>query len=158
MAVKCRLLVIALLAMSVVVIPAAPAAAENCRAVARDVHRAVQAQLREGDDDPRRAATKFQRASVDHPDCTSELTELAEWYDSQGAQPFPFSSKDDPAKAFLGPIGWWWNTVYVTWFGRSTLLMVLFGWEIFLTGIFVPLSIAWALIVSLIGSVRGRTA
>lgn len=28
--------------------------------------------------------------AVDHPDCTSELTELAKWYDSQGAKPFPY--------------------------------------------------------------------
>jgi hypothetical protein len=48
---------------------------------------------------------------------------------------FPFKAEDDPAKGFLGPIGWWWNAIYVSMFNRSALMMVMFGWELFLTPI-----------------------
>jgi hypothetical protein len=33
---------------------------------------------------------------------------------------------------FLGPIGWLWNEIYYTIFQGSTILMVMFGWELFL--------------------------
>lgn len=37
---------------------------------------------------------------------------------------------------FLGPIGWWWNTVRYDFFDGNMALMVFFGWEIFLAPLF----------------------
>ena len=37
------------------------------------------------------------------------------------------------ATPFLGPIGWLWNTIYYSIFQGSTVLMVMFGWELFLS-------------------------
>ena len=34
---------------------------------------------------------------------------------------------------FLGPIGWLWNEIYYSIFQGSTVLMVMFGWELFLS-------------------------
>jgi len=128
--------------MSVFVLaPAAPAqAAPTCRQVARDLTAVVAktANLAEG-------KQAFSDAQQAHPDCQAEFMTLGAWYDGGGRDPYPFKAEDDPAKPFLGPVGWWWNTIYVSWFQRNVLLMVLFGWELFLTPIAVIVSIGGAL-------------
>ena len=83
---------------------AAPAqAATTCRQAARDLSRAVgqTTNLEEG-----KAA--FTDALNARPDCQAEFTTLAAWYDGGGKATFPFRAEDDPAKGFLGPVGWWW--------------------------------------------------
>jgi len=80
------------------------------------------------------------------PDCLAQQQARSTDHRHGGARdPYPFKAEDDPAKPFLGPVGWWWNTIYVSWFQRNVLLMVLFGWELFLTPIAVIVSIGGAL-------------
>lgn len=121
---------------------AAPAqAASTCRQAARDLTATVSKTTNIND---------FQAAVNDahdaHPDCLSEFTTLATWYDGGGKGPYPFRAEDDPAKGFLGPVGWWWNLIYVSLFGRNVLLMFLFGWELFLMPIIFVLSVCGALL------------
>lgn len=66
-----------------------------------------------------------------------------------GKASFPFPSSGDPAKGFLGPIGWWWNLIYVSLFSRSIVLMFLFGWELFLAPILFALSVMFAIFGSI---------
>jgi hypothetical protein len=70
--------------------------------------------------------TKFQAAIAKHPDCQSEF--------AQFGQQLLGSHKATPhGTAFLGPIGWLWNEIYYSIFQGSTVLMVMFGWELFLS-------------------------
>jgi hypothetical protein len=70
--------------------------------------------------------TKFQAALAKHPDCQSEF--------SQFGQQLLGSRKDTPqGTPFLGPIGWLWNEIYYSIFQGSTVLMIMFGWELFLS-------------------------
>lgn len=104
--------------------PLAPAGAEHsCRVEARSL--AGQVVRTQNVDEARQ---RFSGAIEEHPECTAEFQTLAEFYEAEGAQAFPFPPDDDPRHGFLGPVGWWWNTVYIDWFGRSTTMMVLFGW------------------------------
>src|SRR3954451_20203986 len=69
---------------------------------------------------------EFQAAIAQHPDCQSELSEFG--------QQLLGSHKDTPqGTPFLGPIGWLWNEIYYSIFQGSTVLMIMFGWELFLS-------------------------
>ena len=69
---------------------------------------------------------KFQAAIAKHPDCQTEF--------SQFGQQLLGSHKDTPhGTPFLGPIGWLWNEIYYSIFQGSTVLMIMFGWELFLS-------------------------
>ncbi len=69
---------------------------------------------------------KFQAAIAQHPDCQSEF--------AQFGQQLLGSRKDTPqGTPFLGPIGWLWNEIYYSIFQGSTVLMIMFGWELFLS-------------------------
>jgi hypothetical protein len=69
---------------------------------------------------------KFQAALARHPDCRSEF--------AQFGQQLLGSRKEAPqGTPFLGPIGWLWNEIYYSIFQGSTVLMVMFGWELFLS-------------------------
>ena len=69
---------------------------------------------------------KFQAALAQHPDCQSEF--------SQFGQQLLGSHKEAPqGTPFLGPIGWLWNEIYYSIFQGSTVLMIMFGWELFLS-------------------------
>ena len=124
---------------------AAPAqAATTCRQAARDLALTVGHTTSA---DEGRAA--FSDAENARPDCHSEFATLAAWYADGGKATFPFPASGDPAKGFLGPIGWWWNILHVSLFGRNALLMFLFGWELFLT----PIFFAFAVVATLLGGV-----
>ena len=126
----------------------AHAATDTCRQLAREVHAAVQRDLRANPADDAGASAEFNTAYDRRPDCQAELATLAAWYRSGATTDFPFKAEDDPAKGFLGPVGWWWNTIYVSMFNRSALMMVMFGWELFLT----PILLALALVAGVLGA------
>lgn len=46
----------------------------------------------------------------------------------------------------------WWNFVYADLMGRNAFMMFMFGWELFLMPIIFVLSIAAALVKSVIGA------
>ena len=120
---------------------ATPAHAEDtCRQTARDLSREVGRSTT-----PEQGQQAFMDALDARPDCTAEFTTLATWYEGGGKAAYPFRAEDDPAKGFLGPIGWWWNTIYVSLFSRNAFLMFLFGWELFLGPLILVLSVAAAL-------------
>jgi hypothetical protein len=147
-----------LVAGLLLVLVAPPSHAEHaCREVARDVHGDAQEVLRRNESDSRGVGRIFQDGVDDNPECRPELQELAAYYGSFGAGDFPFPASEDPAHPFLGPVGWWWNTVYVDMMNRNTLMMVLFGWGIFA----IPLAIVVSLAVGIVGAAseslrRGR--
>lgn len=55
--------------------------------------------------------------------------------------------------AFLGPVGWWWNTVYYDFMSANIALMIFFGWELFLVPI--GLSLAGIVIIASAWTDRG---
>ena len=118
-------------------------ASTNCRQVARDVQSDA---LAASTSDPSgQASVKiFTDATVAYPECTSELETLWDWNQARVPNsPFPFAESGDPKSYPLGPISWWWDVIYNGLFGGNTLLMFLFGWELFLA----PFPIIFALII-----------
>ncbi len=115
------------------VIVASPVRAEHrCREVARDVARQVNGLAASDAGTTSEYERLFITALDRNPDCQAELSQLVTYFNAGGQREFPFPADEDPVHGFLGPVGWWWNTVYVSMFNRSTWLMVLFGWEVLL--------------------------
>lgn len=79
-----------------------------------------------------KAADEFVIARSRHPSCIVEFAALGKEL-AGGAQEVPEGTP------FLGPIGWLWNEIYYTIFQGNTVLMVMFGWELFLS----PLILVW---------------
>lgn len=141
-----RLLTLTGFVFAVVTIHVAPAHAEHaCRQEARELHKAAL-----GASDVDEFVSLAQDALGDHPECAAEFEELVGWYAAGGEGAFPLAAADDPKHNFLGPIGWWWNTVFIDWFGRSVLMMFLFGWEIFLA----PIALALGVLNAAFGAIR----
>ena len=86
------------------------------------------------------------------PDCSAAFDRLIEYFQANGAEKFPFPQSSDPPKAFLGPVGWWWNVIYVSLFSRNILLMWLFGWELFLIPVLFSLTIVLTVLTSIVTS------
>jgi hypothetical protein len=121
----------------------------NCRQVARDIQSEG---LRASTSDTTGQATVkvFTDALTSYPECKAEIETLYQWNLAQNpSSEFPFPKSGDPKTYPLGPISWWWDVLYNKLFGGNTLLMLLFGWELFLVPfpfIFVLISIPFRLI------------
>lgn len=124
---KRALLAGALASVALVLAPSDAAAGHACREEARKLHSDLVLA-----DDVEALSSSTRAAAAEHPECRAEYEELFAWYQAGATGEFPFPPEDDPAHNFLGPVGWWWNTIYVDWFGRNTFMMFLFGWELFL--------------------------
>jgi hypothetical protein len=149
------LLAIFLMVVTTPAVNSQPVLAEtNCREVARNVQ--VEA-ASAGNGQPTESAEafveEFRQAAVDYPECEPELRRLWEWNASADpSTPFPFGKSDDPKNYRLGPISWWWDTLYNGLFGGSTVLMLLFGWELFLA----PFPIILSLLLTPFSVARDR--
>ena len=87
---------------------------------------------------------------VAYPECSSDFEILAQWNSGVNPNaPFPFDESGDPRTYPLGPVSWWWDIIYVSLFGKSIALMLFFGWEIFLGGLWAALAIP----LSILGAV-----
>jgi len=124
----------------------------NCRQVARDVQ--SDGVVATTSDPSGQAAVKvFTGALTAYPECKTELETLWEW--NQAKDPssmFPFAKSGDPKNYPLGPISWWWDVIYNKLFGGNSILMFLFGWELFLVPfpiVFILLSIPIRLVFAL---------
>ena len=107
-------------------------ASTNCRQVARDVQ-SDGAVATTSDPSGQASVKVFTDAVAAYPECNSELETLWDW--NQARDPnstFPFAKSGDPKNYPLGPVSWWWDVIYNELFGGNTLLMFLFGWELFL--------------------------
>ena len=107
----------------------------NCRQVARDIQREGGA-VSQTDPSGNSTVKVFNDALISFPECKSEIETLFKW--NQERMPwseFPFPESGDPKDYPFGPIGWWWDFIYNQLFDGSTLLMFLFGWELFLAPI-----------------------
>ncbi|MDO8645879.1 MAG: hypothetical protein Q7R42_04775 [Candidatus Planktophila sp.] len=134
-------------------------AATNCRQVMRDLQVeviGVKADINADatTEEIARISKIIENRSIEYPECKSEFLVWWEWnQDANPLTPFPFGKSDDPRVYPLGPISWWWDLIYIDLFGRNILLMFLFGWEIFLGGIWfaglIPLMLLSAIIPSL---------
>lgn len=110
----------------------------NCREIARDTQEELvrsvnNKQLKTAEDVLQEYNEVFMAFRIAYPECESEFKILWDW-NRKGAvkTPFPFLESEDPKTYVLGPVGWWWDTIYNRLLGGSTLLMVFFGWELFL--------------------------
>lgn len=74
-----------------------------------------------------KASDEFVAAQVKHPSCRTEFAALGKELAGNAAQEVPHGTP------FLGPIGWLWNEIYYTIFQGNTVLMIMFGWELFLS-------------------------
>ena len=70
--------------------------------------------------------TTFRAAITAHPSCQDQFAVL-------GRQLTGTQRETPHGSPFLGPIGWLWNEIYYSIFQGSTVLMVMFGWELFLS-------------------------
>lgn len=125
----------------------------NCRQVARDVQ--SEGLLVSKTDPSGNSTVKvFTDALISFPECKKELDTLFEWNrDRKPLSEFPFPESGDPKVYPLGPVGWWWDIVYNQLFKGNTLLMFLFGWEIFLAPIppiLILISIPFVIVANLI--------
>ena len=90
------------------------------------------AEARAKPDDPDvrgRVELLFRTAARDHPECQQAIRSLL----PAGA---PATGAEDPmasARGFLGPIGWFWNTIYYRVFQGNGVMMATFGWALFLS-------------------------
>ena len=112
--------------------PASAQAKTNCREIARDIQ--SDASITNTKDPTGYAAVKvFTDAEAAYPECKKEIGELYTWnFERKPGVLFPFPKSGDPMSYPLGPVSWWWDVIYNKLFGGNTLLMFLFGWEIFL--------------------------
>jgi hypothetical protein len=72
-----------------------------------------------------KVAAEIGAAAAKHPTCRTDITRLATEVGARSSPPH--------GTAFLGPIGWLWNEIYYTIFQGNTVLMVMFGWELFVS-------------------------
>jgi len=80
----------------------------------------------------RGAAPAVLRATAaQHPECTAEIQAAA------AAQRANAKAPGADAKGFLGPIGWLWNNVYYRVYQGNLVMMLIFGWALFLAPILV---------------------
>ena len=134
-------------------------AATNCRKVMRDLQvQVIGAKSNVNSTPTAEELTKMQQLiaakAVAYPECKSEFVTWFQWnQELNPSTPFPFGEAGDPRTYPLGPISWWWDKVYIDLFGQNLILMFLFGWEIFLGGLWaviaIPLAILGALIPAL---------
>lgn len=123
-------------------------ASTNCRQIARDVQ--SEGAVATTSDPSGQASVKiFTDAVAAYPECNSELETLWDWNQARDPNsPFPFAKSDDPKSYPLGPISWWWDVIYNQLFDKSILLMILFGWELFLAPIpFILILISFPIIL-----------
>jgi len=124
-------------------------AAESCPEAARTLNAEVQKVLRADPNDQDGYAAAYTVALADRPDCERAFRKLHRWYVTSASgdrQPFPFSYEERPRENWAGPIGWWWNQIYHGLLGSNTLLMWLFGWELFIGPIALVLAWTFALL------------
>ena len=80
----------------------------------------------------RGADPSVMRATVQkHPECQAEVQAAAQKARANLKAP------GADAKGFLGPIGWLWNNVYYRVYQGNLVMMLIFGWALFLAPILV---------------------
>ena len=110
----------------------------NCREIARNTQKELvlsvnEKQLKTVEEVTQNAIEVFVTSQNAYPECRPELEILWDWNRSKDTNElFPFPKSDDPKTYALGPVSWWWDTIYNGLLGGSTLLMIFFGWELFL--------------------------
>jgi hypothetical protein len=123
-------------------------AATNCRKVMRDLQvQMVQTKSNVNANPTAEESSKIQNIFVAKvvalPECKTEFGIWIQWNQQLNpSTPFPFGEASDPRVYPLGPVSWWWDKIYIDLFGRNIILMFLFGWEIFLGGLWAVLAIS----------------
>jgi hypothetical protein len=103
-----------------------PVGAARASATCDDVVEQLRVQLQSGADQATLRATA-QR----HPECASQIQAAAQRARANLKAP------GADAKGFLGPIGWLWNNVYYRVYQGNLVMMLIFGWALFLAPILV---------------------
>jgi hypothetical protein len=101
----------------------------------------------------------FRKSLLEYPECFQELETVWEWNRTSGANSsFPFPKSDDPKSYPLGPVSWWWDTIYNGLFNGNTALMFLFGWELFLMPFPLVLGVVFLIVTTPLTIVRAVLA
>jgi len=113
----------------------------NCREIARDTQKELvlsvnEKQLKTVEEVTQNAIEVFITSQNAYPECRPELEILWDWNRSKDTNElFPFPKSDDPKTYALGPVSWWWDTIYNGLLGGSTLLMIFFWLGIILDAV-----------------------
>jgi hypothetical protein len=101
----------------------------------------------------------FSKSSIDYPECRAEIQAVLNWnMAADSSVPFPFPKSDDPKSYPLGPVSWWWDTIYNGLFKGNTALMFLFGWELFLMPFPLVLGVVFLIVTTPLTIVRAVLA
>lgn len=118
--------------------PSVAYADTNCREVARNIQtdlvvQGTKKQLTTGEQINEHFYEVFLASLNAYPECKPEIEVLSDWnLVGDVNELFPFPKSGDPKTYPLGPVSWWWDTIYNRLLGGSFLLMIFFGWELFL--------------------------
>ncbi|MBV9872376.1 MAG: hypothetical protein JO214_17325 [Frankiaceae bacterium] len=130
---------------------------QNCVSAAEGLDRDLRGLMQSDPNNETAFQQQVQEAATAHPDCQTEFGELISWYEAGAPSGhYPFAKSDDHHKSWLGPVGWWWNQLYYGLFNGNTLLMILFGWELWLTPIFIALSVLFAILGGLSDALKPK--
>ena len=101
----------------------------------------------------------FTKSSIDYPECQAEIQTVLNWnMANDSSAPFPYPKSDDPKSYPLGPVSWWWDTIYSGLFNGNTALMFLFGWELFLMPFPLVLGVVFLIVTTPLNIVRAVLA
>lgn len=133
-------------------------AATNCRKVMRDLQVQVintksNANANPTAEELSKIRNIIEAKVIAFPECKTEFGIWFQWNQQLNpSTPFPFGEAGDPRVYPLGPVSWWWDKIYIDLFGRNIILMFLFGWEIFLGGLWAALAIPFTILGTIIPS------
>ena len=104
----------------------APVSAARASATCDDVVEQLKLEFQRGAD------PSVMRATLQkHPECSAEVQAAAQKARANLKAP------GADAKGFLGPIGWLWNNVYYRVYQGNLVMMLIFGWALFLAPLLV---------------------
>lgn len=144
--------------LAIAIFPSAPPslASTNCRQIMRD----LQVQFTNINPNPKNSPTAQMIAKaqaetsnklVAYPECQADFQILTQWNSGVDPNsPFPFGEAGDPRVYPLGPVSWWWDLIFISLFGKNVVLMLFFGWEIFLGGLWAAIAIPLSLLSTIL--------
>jgi hypothetical protein len=144
-------------------LPADALADTNCRNVARDTQNEYSIGFDKGVNTREELNAlieqTFTKSLIDYPECRAEIQTVLNWNKAaDSSAPFPFPKSDDPKSYPLGPVSWWWDTIYNGLFNGNTALMFLFGWELFLMPFPLVLGVVFLIVTTPLNIVRAVLA
>jgi hypothetical protein len=117
---------IAFVLAALFVVAAAPVGVAHASATCDGVIEELRLEFGRGADQATMRAT-----AQKHPECAAAIQAAAQKARASLKAP------NADAKGFLGPIGWLWNNVYYRVYQGNLVMMLIFGWALFLAPVLV---------------------